>query len=160
LNALARLSLASVDEETVSVHRLLGKVVRDDARADTSALERAVAALDDAFPADPADAARWPRSEQLLAHVIALADAAAGVPDTAAQVIALLNRACQYLIWAEGGARALALAYSTVKRATGILGAEHPDTLVARQALAGAYQAAGRDAEAAAVLEGLALGDA
>lgn len=32
-NALARLSLATVDDDTVSVHRLLGKVVRDDARA-------------------------------------------------------------------------------------------------------------------------------
>ena len=62
LNALARFSLASVDDETVSVHRLLQKVVRDDARArgDASALTRAVTALDDAFPADPSDAARWP----------------------------------------------------------------------------------------------------
>ena len=31
LGALARFSLASVDDETVSVHRLLQKVVRDDA---------------------------------------------------------------------------------------------------------------------------------
>ncbi len=33
LNALARFDLASVDDSSVSVHRLLGKVVRDDARA-------------------------------------------------------------------------------------------------------------------------------
>jgi hypothetical protein len=57
-----------------------------------SRIKRAVAALEHAFPADPSDAARWPRSEQLLAHVIALADAAAGVPDTGPQVIALLMR--------------------------------------------------------------------
>ncbi len=102
-NALARFSLATVEDESVSVHRLLGKVVRDDARArgDASTVERAVAALWGAFPTDPSHAAQWPLSEQLLAHVTALADAAAGVPETAAQVIELLNLASHYLIWAE-----------------------------------------------------------
>ena len=63
VNALARFSLATVDDDSVSVHRLLQKVVRDDARArdDTTAPTRALAALDDAFPKDPSDAARWPR---------------------------------------------------------------------------------------------------
>ncbi|MGO9901768.1 MAG: tetratricopeptide repeat protein [Solirubrobacteraceae bacterium] len=157
LNALARLSLASVDDDTVSVHRLLGKVVREDARArgDTSAGKRALAALDHAFPADPSDAARWPLSEQLLAHVIALADAAAGVPDTAAQVIALLNRASEYLIWAEGGARGLALAQRTVERATSSLGAEHPSTLIARNYEAMAYRLTGRASQAIALFQEL-----
>ncbi len=157
LNALARFSLATADDESISVHRLLQKVVRDDARGrgDTSAVEHAVAALDDAFPADASDAARWPFSEQLLAHVIALADAAAGVPDTAAQVIELLNRACLYLIRAEGGARGLALAQSTVEKATSVLGAEHPSTLSTRRNLAGAYRAAGRVGEAIAIVQEL-----
>jgi hypothetical protein len=52
-------ALATPDDETVSVHRLLQKVVRDDARArararardDYTAAVRAVAALDNAFPA-------------------------------------------------------------------------------------------------------------
>jgi tetratricopeptide (TPR) repeat protein len=159
-NALARFSLATVDDETVSVHRLLGKVVRDDARAraDASAVKRALAALDHAFPADPSDAARWPRSEQLLAHVIALADAAAGVSGTAAQVIELLNRACEYLICAEGGARGLAFAQSTVMRATRALGVEHPSTLTARHREAMAYRHAGRASEAIDRFEAL-LGD-
>ena len=116
-----------------------------------SAVKRALAALEHAFPADPSDAAGWPRSEQLLAHVIALADAAAGVPDTAEQVIELLNRACLYLIWAEGGARGLALAQSTVKRATSSLGAEHPSTLTARNREAFAYHQTGRASQAIAL---------
>ncbi len=146
LNALARFSLASVDDESVSVHRLLAKVVREDARArgDLTALKRAVVALGHAFPADPADPAQWPRCERLLAHVIALADAAAGVPDTAERVIALLNRACLYLNWAEDGARGLALTQSTVKQAASILGAEHPSTLTARSREATASQQTGQ----------------
>ncbi len=118
LNALARFSLATVDDETISVHRLLQKVVRDDARArgDASAVQRALAALDDAFPDDPSDAARWALCEQLLTHLIALADAAAGVPDTAVQTTELLNRAYLYFSEAEGGARGLARAQSTSGR--------------------------------------------
>ncbi len=157
LNVLARFSLATVDDETVSVHRLLAKVVRDDARAraDGSALERAVAALEHTFPDDLSDAAQWPRCEHLLAHVIALADAAADVPDTGPQVIELLNRACGYLIWAEGGARGLALAQRTVKRATSILGAEHPSTLTARSDEAVAYRQTGRTSQAIVLFQTL-----
>ncbi len=157
LGALARFSLATVDDESVGVHRLLGKVVRDDARArgDLTALERALAALEHAFPADPSEPAHWPQCEQLLAHVIALADAAPGVHDTAPQVIELLNRACAYLSWAEGGARALALAQSTVKQATSILGTEHPSTLIARNYEASACRQTGHPTQAIALLEPL-----
>lgn len=118
VSALAQFSLATVDDETVTVHRMLQKVVRDDARArsDQDPIARALAALDHAFPTDPADAAQWSQSEQLLSHVIALADAAAHVADVAEQLVALLNRACLYLSWAGGGARALALAQRTVYR--------------------------------------------
>ena len=41
-----------------------------------------------------------------------------------------------------------------------ILGPEHPHTLSTRNNLAGAYQVAGRDAEAAAILKGRGEGDA
>ncbi|MGO9899818.1 MAG: tetratricopeptide repeat protein [Solirubrobacteraceae bacterium] len=156
-NGLARFSLASVADESVSVHRLLQKFVRDNTRArtDSSAVKRAVAALEHAFPADPSDAAQWPRSEQLLAHVTAVADAAAHVADTAAHVIELLNRACLYLRRAGGGARGFALAQSTVKRATSILGPEHPSTLTARNHEALAYRQAGRTSQAIALFEPL-----
>ncbi len=78
---------------------------------------------------------------------------ASGVPGTARQVIALLNRACEYLSRAEGGARGLALAQSTVKRATRVLGAEHPDTLIARFYEAFAYQRTTPASQAVTLLE-------
>ncbi|MGO9974946.1 MAG: hypothetical protein ACLP01_19505 [Solirubrobacteraceae bacterium] len=159
-----------MDDETVSVHRLLAKVVREDAhaRADTSALERALVALEHAFPADPSDPAGWPMSEQLLAHVIAVADAAAGVPDTGrrrrwrrssrrsrsdAQAIELLNRACSYLIWTERSARGLALAQRTVATAARILGAEHQETLQARNHEAYSHRQVGHASQAIALFE-------
>ncbi len=81
LNALARFSLAIVDDDTVSVHRLLQKTVRDDtATCDhQTAAMHALAALDDAFPDDAVAPelrlpSRWPLCEQLLPHVLALAD--------------------------------------------------------------------------------------
>jgi hypothetical protein len=53
-NALARFSLATVDDDSVSVHRLLQKIVRDHAaaRGDQTAALHGLAALCDEFPDD------------------------------------------------------------------------------------------------------------
>ena len=157
VNALARFSLATVDDDSVSLHRLLQKVVRDDARArdDRTEYSRALAALDDAFPNDPSDPARWPLSEQLLGHVTALADAGADFIDGGPQLIGMLNRASRYLIWAGGGPRALVLAKLTRSTAERTLGVEHPQTLTARNREAVANRQAGRHSEAATLLEAL-----
>ncbi len=128
------------------------------ARADMSAVERALAAVERALPdrpTDRSDATQWPRSEQLLAHVVALADAAADLSEAAAQIIDLLNGACEYLSWAEGGARGLALAQRTTKQATSVLGAERPSTLTARYREAVAYRQTGRASHAIALVEPL-----
>jgi hypothetical protein len=52
-NALARYSLATIDDTTVNVHRLLQKVIRDTLteHADQGAARRALDAVDHAFPA-------------------------------------------------------------------------------------------------------------
>jgi hypothetical protein len=73
-NALARLSLATIDEHSVSVHRLLQKVVRDECRDrhDQTAAAYALTALDRAFPDDPNIPDDWPACERLLPHVQAL----------------------------------------------------------------------------------------
>jgi DNA-binding SARP family transcriptional activator len=156
-NALARFSLATVDDDTVSVHRLLQKTIRDDAvaRDDRTPALRALAALHRAFPADVSLPPRWPACEQLLPHVLALADALDEPGDAGPQLIDVLIRACRYLHHAEPGRRDLGIAQIVFDRAERILGPEHPDTLMARNDLAASYHGVGRFAEAIAIYEAL-----
>jgi tetratricopeptide (TPR) repeat protein len=156
-NALARFSLATLSDASVSVHRLLQKTIRDDAlqRHDQTAGRRTLNAVDDAFPTDVSSPAHWPRCEQLLSHVLALKDALHAPGDAGPELISLLNRACDYLQWAEGGRRALTLAEGTLPLAERILGAEHPDTLGARHNIADAHQDTGRVEDAIAIYEPL-----
>jgi tetratricopeptide (TPR) repeat protein len=156
-NALARFSLATVDDEAVSVHRLLQKTVRDDAiaRDDRTAAMRALAALGDAFADDVRLPANWPWCEQLLPHALALADALKRSGDAGPQLIRLLNRACEYLHQAEPGQRDLAIAQRALAYAERILGAAHADTLRARNNVVRTYRYAGRTDEAIALFEEL-----
>jgi hypothetical protein len=138
LNALARFSLVTVDDVSVSVHRLLQKTVRDDtlAQADNTAALRALGALDDAFPDDITLPAQWPACEQLLAHALALAHVFVQPGDAGPKLIGLLNRACDYLNRAEPGRRALATAQRSLAHAERILGGAHPETLATRDNVA------------------------
>jgi putative ubiquitin-RnfH superfamily antitoxin RatB of RatAB toxin-antitoxin module len=161
LNALARFCLASVHDDTVGVHRLLQKVVRDDAAArdDQTAALRALAAMTDAFPSDGWRPACWPLCERLLPHVLALADTLTQPGDSGPQLIALLNRACWYLTRAEAGQRGVSVGQRALAYANHLLGPEHPETLRTRNNLAWAYQNAGRGSEVIAIWEPL-LADA
>jgi tetratricopeptide (TPR) repeat protein len=157
LNALARFSLATVDDDTVSMHRLLQKTIRDDATArdDQTAALRALAALGAAFPDDVRLPRNWPLCEQLLPHVLVLADTLEQPGPAGAELINLLNRACDYLNRAERSQRGLATARITLCHAERVLGAEHPKTLTTREGLAKAYLSTGRTGEAIAIFEPL-----
>jgi len=157
INALARFSLAVVDNETISVHRLLQKTVRDDATArdDQTAALRSLVAIDDAFPDDVSLPADWPLCEQLLPHALALADALSQPGDAGPRLISLLNRSCLYLIVAEPGGRGLATARTVLRHAERVLGVEHPHTLATRNHLATASRQTGRSDEAIALFESL-----
>jgi len=157
LNALARFSLAIVDDDTVSVHRLLQKTIRDDAAArdDRAPALRALTALHRAFPAEVSLPPHWPACERLLPHVLALADALDQPGDAGPRLIDLLIRACRYLHYAEPGRRDLRIARIVFDRAERILGAEHPETLTARNDLAASHHWVGRSAEAIAIYEAL-----
>lgn len=157
LNALARFSLATVDDDSVSLHRLMQKTIRDDAaaRGDRRGALRALAALQRAFPAHVSQPREWPRCEQLLPHVLALADALRDPGDAGVDLVDLLNRACRYLHYAEPGRRYLATSQITTAHAERLLGAEHPATLVARNDHAAAHHFAGRTAAAVAIFEPL-----
>ena len=153
--ALDRFSLADVDDDNVSVHRLLQKTIRDDAAAAgaASAAAHAVRALVAAFPGRPDVPAQWPEAERLLPHVLAIADPAAPTHAVGSALVQLLNRAALYVCWADPSARAVATASTARARAQAILGDEHPHTLTARSILAGSYWSAGRTAEAIALQE-------
>jgi DNA-binding SARP family transcriptional activator/tetratricopeptide (TPR) repeat protein len=158
LNALARFSLATVDDDAISLHRLLQKSIRDDAtaRGDRRGALRALAALWRAFPKDVELPQHWPLCEQLLSHVLALADALKDPGDAGVQLVELLNRASLYLRYAEPGRRDLATSQVVVAHAERLLGTEHPATLAVRNVLAAAYHWSGQTATAIALFERLA----
>ena len=93
-NALARYSLATVDDSTIGVHRLLQKIVRDDDDSGVypAGALSAIAALAARFPEDVDLPARWALCEQLLPHALALADTPGDPGDAGATLVDLINR--------------------------------------------------------------------
>src|SRR5206468_7686118 len=134
---------------------LVQKTVRDEAKArrDHAGPLAALAALSSAFPQDTSAPAWWPHCEQLLPHVLALSAIALPQGDAARDVIALLNRAAEYLVYAGGGERAIAAAEAITDRAERLLGADHPYTLTAWGSLAESYQSAVRVPDAIGMQE-------
>ena len=77
LNALHELSLVEISDGMVDIHRLLQKVIREDASAsgETWSYDAALTAISQAFPDDTALPASWPQCEPLVPHIVALASA-------------------------------------------------------------------------------------
>jgi tetratricopeptide (TPR) repeat protein len=158
-SALSGLSLVTVDDVSISVHRLLQKTVRDDMRqrGETEAPTRCVTALTGAFPETISLPANWPDCEQLVPHVLALASAFDEPGAHAEELIALSNRACHYLIWADPSDKAVALARMTCRRAQALLGNDHAETLVARNRLAFSLRQEGEIDESIRIFEALVV---
>jgi tetratricopeptide (TPR) repeat protein len=150
LDILHRYSLVEVTDTTLSVHRLVQKVVRDDAQShgDTSGGETALEALAGAFPSDPCPPASWPGCEQLVSHAVSLGDAILSWKDTAQRLVTLLNRASLYLLESGAGQRAKAVIETALGSATSHLGPDHPATRSTRHNLARWLGEAGRVDEA------------
>jgi len=98
--SLHRFSLAEVSGDSISVHRLVQKVVRDgaEARSDSTRPLAALKALCETFPRDPALPAGWPVCEQLLAHVLAIGDRWASHWGESEAMVGILHLACEYLL--------------------------------------------------------------
>ena len=158
LTALHRYSLATMDGNRISVHRLLQKVIRDRLTAadQASASNHALTAIQRAMPEDPGLPATWPRWQELAPHVAALASIETVANFSAAQLVKILNRTCLFLLKAGFALPSLALATQAVSVSTARLGPDHRDTLIALETLASSYQSAGRTGEAIAILEQLA----
>ncbi|GAA3136506.1 hypothetical protein GCM10020001_068850 [Nonomuraea salmonea] len=112
----------------VSVHRLVQAVTLDQLPPPEQQRWRDVAAvlLESVLPADPLDAAAWPRYAELLPHILTvLTPASAGMDKTA-----------RYL-GASGDYRTARALYEEICAALAArLGPEHPSTLTARHELA------------------------
>ncbi|MEY2514392.1 MAG: hypothetical protein QOJ89_1750 [bacterium] len=151
-NALHRFSLITPQPDTISVHRLVQKTIRDDTAPDTTppAALQALAALDDAFPsyASVQLPRSWPPCERLIAHVLALPDTYTAPRDSASKMLTLLDRACYYLRLTGNTPRAITTAENNVTHARALLSDEHTTTLTARDELALCYKQAGRTADA------------
>lgn len=150
--SLARYCLVDVDDDMVSVHRVVQKTVREECRA-TGAHQRtfahALCAVLAGFPSRDAAAEpeSWKACERLLPHALALA-AAPDVPvPSEIELIELLNRACRYLYCCGDVAQSLKTAELTARLAKR-LGADSAGALTARYDRANAYWVAGRLGEA------------
>src|SRR5581483_10537682 len=100
LAALHRYSLITLTDAHVSVHRLLQKVVRDQLAdlAQSDAAHHALAAVSQVLPEAADRPAAWPRWQELLPHVLNLADTNAVAVLDAALLTGIVSRTCHFLL--------------------------------------------------------------
>ncbi len=149
----------SVTGDTVIMHRLLARVLRERDQAvgeQAAAVELALELLESQFfDEDQA----WERREEgadLAAHAEAIceqADDVAGDFDLTSRMLEARSWAVRQLHAAADLTRAMDLGERTLADRERVLGPDHPDTLRSRNNLAYAYQSAGRLAEGIRLFE-------
>ncbi|WP_344951718.1 tetratricopeptide repeat protein [Sphaerisporangium flaviroseum] len=161
LAELADTSLISFTEDgsTVLMHRLVQRVLRENAQHENrlnAALSDATALLyrfNDALPEGHATWAARPAVEMLMGQTTAL-HTIAHCKDALTDKLLDLRASCgRYLIHLADLGRAIPLLEQTLAEREQVLGHDHPDTLVSRNNLAQAYQAAGDLGRAIPLLE-------
>jgi tetratricopeptide (TPR) repeat protein len=166
LGDLAAYNMITLDNESVTVHRLVQAVARTADPIDPhrqpsdihGAYQQATDLLDQSHPSTYWDPAGWPMWRALLPHIDALADYSDPENDALA-LIHLLDKTAGFL--RDQGAVQRAITYLTRSVAANqrICGGLAPSTLESRNDLAHAYQAAG-DLEQAIPLFKQTLADA
>jgi transposase-like protein len=159
--AAASLVTFSIDESSISAHRLVMRIIRAKqaaANTFTTACESAAAFLD-------ARAAKlWqtrhqdrPAVRNLVRQITALQDAVSQCPSSdglARSIVRLRGWAVTFLNeLGDSPAQAILMAHSLAADQERILGAGHPDTLASRDNLGASYRMAGRADEAIALHE-------
>ncbi|MFE6825947.1 FxSxx-COOH system tetratricopeptide repeat protein, partial [Streptomyces sp. NPDC057690] len=152
LGLLAAYSMITLTEATISTHRLVQTVARTPEPTDPQrapdpinrANRQATIALRDALPDDPeGNPADWPRWRELLPHIDALASATDPLLAETEATGHVLHRTALFLQGHGQATRAITYLQRAEQIRQRVLGEEHPDTLVTRNDLAGAYQSAG-----------------
>ncbi|MFI6396431.1 tetratricopeptide repeat protein [Nonomuraea sp. NPDC050540] len=160
LSELAAYSMIALDQDNITVHRLVQAVARTPDSADPhrqaddigTACEVSSLLLNIALPEEPRDPAGWPAWRALLPHITALTNHAPAGPDTATTA-RLLNQTGAFLEDQGAISRAVACfgrAHTSFGR---VLGVDHPSTLASRNNLAYAYRASGDWGRAIPLLE-------
>ncbi|MFF3786085.1 tetratricopeptide repeat protein, partial [Streptomyces sp. NPDC001933] len=156
LGVLHAYNMITLSGPTFSVHRLLQVVLRTPAPGTshpatgrTAAEQALLASLPPSGDPLTATMRQW---EELMPHITALA---ANLPPASATdtTIDLFDRAVIQARQAGQRARAVPLLEATLAQCVQVLGDTHPDTLVSRNDLAGAYRDAGDLARAVPLFE-------
>ena len=111
---LAYALLAASDEETFSMHSLVGQLTRRHAGADAlRAIAGAITGVDRVFPTDPRQPDRWPSCQRLLPHALRAAEYAEDLGASPEMTAEILARVAAY----EGSRADFAAARQLLERA-------------------------------------------
>ncbi len=136
--ALRRYSLVKVDEENISVHRLVQATVRHSLDADQQRLwaTAALSLIAAAYPAQTDDPDVQPVAARLLSHALTVTDHVAEYGTHHEETARLLHSAGIYLHWSAeyGQGRAVLECALAIREAN--LGPEHQDTAYSLTSLA------------------------
>ena len=133
-------SLARLETNSVQLHRLVQAILRTRSAGETAEPDMAVAAvtlLRAAVPPDPWDnPGTWPQWRGLLPHVVTATDTSRALDHAGDDVAWLLNKAATYLQRRGEPAVSLPLFERALQLRRGMLGQQHPDTLISARSLA------------------------
>ena len=164
--ALGRLAGASllnygVDGSSVSAHRLVMRVIREQLAAGNSLAVVCTAAEQLLDGLAESLSRTWHQDRgavrDLVEQIMALSESSAGCPADSALVRHILGLRL-WAVWflgqlGDSAARSILIAEPLLADQERVLGADHPDTLATRNNLATAYWTAGRTAEAITLYE-------
>jgi tetratricopeptide (TPR) repeat protein len=133
-------SLARVEAATLQLHRLVQAILRTRSASEAAGpgvAGAAVTLLRAAVPPDPWDnPGTWSQWRQLLPHVLTATDASRVLDHAGDDVAWLLNEAAHYLQRRGEPAVSLPLFERALELRRGMLGEQHPDTLISARRLA------------------------
>ncbi|MGH8573338.1 MAG: tetratricopeptide repeat protein [Gammaproteobacteria bacterium] len=162
-------SLARLETNSVQLHRLVQAILRNRSAGEAAESDMAVAAvtlLRAAVPPDPwHNPGTWPQWRRLLPHVLTATDASRALDHAGDDVAWLLNKAATYLQRRGEPAVSLPLFDRALELRRGMLGEQHPDTLISARRLAlnlralGQYEVARRLNEETLVRSRRVLGE-
>ena len=164
--ALGRLAGASlltfsVDGSSVSAHRLVMRVIREQLAGANSLAAVCTAAAQLLDVLSEALGQTWYENRgavrDLVEQIMALSEWSAGRPADSALVRRML-RLRRWAVWSlnclgDSAAQSIRIAEPLLADQKRVLGADHPDTLATRNELGDAYRVAGRTVEAITLLE-------